>query len=120
MKTKIWKLKLVSILIGLGISFLLLELSARVYMHISKQSIESCKPSHVYYDQDFVFAKRMFKSHPFLPYCPVENDRRIITKYFPAIKQNLKYEFKLNSLGFRTPETSFEKPVKTKRIITLG
>jgi hypothetical protein len=40
--------------------------------------------------------------------------------YREEIKQTVETDYSTNSLGFRTPERPFEKPPKTKRIITLG
>jgi hypothetical protein len=120
MKTKTWKLRLVAFFLVVLLTFILLEISTRLYCFISNRDINNTRPSFYFTNKDALADKRRFKSHPFLPYSPIENDSRKIIYYRSAINQNIIYDYTQNSLGFRTPETSFEKPIKTKRIITLG
>lgn len=60
-----------------------------------------------------------FVSHPFLPYAQRPNDSRTLRT--PAPDGTLiPNDYHTNSLGFRAPETPFDKPEGVKRIVCLG
>lgn len=104
---------------SLLLAFIGAEIFVRIYFYFNKKDINTYRPSFYFSDRPRVDRLR-FKSHPFLPYLSRENDSRIIKIYKPDIKQTVTYDYKNSSLGFRTPERPYKKPLDTRRIITLG
>lgn len=103
-----------------GVIFLALELVVRSFFIVTDRDIKLFRPSFYYETKTNTLAKLRFKSHPFLPYAPRPNDRRVLTAYKPDLDKVLTYDIQNNSLGFRTPERPFAKGPNTRRIITLG
>lgn len=108
------------ILASTVISFIALEAIFRLYFTATGKDIKTFRPSFFYKNEDIAPDRRRFKSHPFMPFAPKESDERILYNYKADIGKILTYDYKNNSLGFRTPERPFQKPTNTKRIITLG
>lgn len=111
------------ILFGILIFFLVFftcEILVRSFFMITDRDIKLFRPSFYYEKKTNSLEKLRYKSHPFLPYAPRPNDSRVISIYKPDLNKVLTYNIQNNSLGFRTPERPFEKPLGTKRIVTLG
>ena len=109
------------VLVSVTISLLICEGGVRAYFALRHRDIRNYQPSFVYaYTDQRQFDRRRFISHPFLPYAPRPFDAR--TLFIDRAKDgNLqRYDYKQNSLGFRSPERPFAKPARCVRIITLG
>ena len=105
---------LVSILLTLG----LLEVASRVVCRLTKRDITRYQPTSAY--NVALADARRFISHPFLPFAPRPADARTIKVYRAETARTYAMTYKLNVLGFRTPDRPFTKPAHVKRIVCLG
>lgn len=96
------------------------EIFLRFYFKRSGKDINIYRPAFFFSNIDIPADKKRFKSHPFLPYAPKENDSRKIHVYRQEIGKVLTYDYTNNSLGFRTKEFAFQKQAGVKRIVVLG
>jgi len=103
-----------------AVAFIIAELGIRTYFKVAHKNIELYRPSFYTTTQPESNRKSRFKSHPFLPYIPLENDSRKLFIFKPETNQTILVDYTQNSLGFRTPERSYQKKENVKRIITLG
>ena len=113
--------KFIAVLVSTVLTLLVLEVGARVAFALRGMDIRSYQPSFVYVQGGSTqFDRSRFTSHPFLPYTSRPYDSRKLYVYRDGIQRVLEFDVVNNSLGFRTPERSFEKAANIKRIIALG
>jgi hypothetical protein len=110
---------LAKIFFFLVLLFVLAEAGVRIYLAVTKQNIDYFRPSF-YFEGNFVVDRSRFKSHPFMPFAPIANDKRVIHLFKPKLGKMITQDYVNNSLGFRTPERPYAKPSQTKRVVTVG
>jgi len=114
-------IKCLAVVVSLMATLLVLEACLRVAFALRGADIRRYQPSFVHARGGSTrFDRNRFTSSPFLPYAPRPYDSRKLYIYRERIEHVLEVDVVNNSLGFRTPERSFEKAPNIKRIITLG
>ncbi len=120
--------KLVVILVATLVGVALCEVGLRVYLRARHLDIRLFQPSYLeyiseqraqHYNETY-FDRRRFISHPFLPYIARPYDSRSLRYFRPGVNRIVTYDYHNNSLGFRTPERPYQKPLLAKRVVTLG
>ncbi|HEY0004845.1 MAG TPA: hypothetical protein VGB17_08535 [Pyrinomonadaceae bacterium] len=103
---------------SLLLTLVVVEVGLRLIFRSKGIDIRTYQPSFIYGVSET--DRSRFMSHPFLPYAtrPLDSRKQFINR--EEIHQVVVHDVQTNSLGFRTPDRPFEKPARTKRIITLG
>nr|AAP58611.1 hypothetical protein [uncultured Acidobacteriota bacterium] len=113
--------KLMTVLVSIFITLLVLEAGARIICARRGINIHNYQPLFTHTPGDYTRQDRArFVSHPFLPFAPRPYDSRKLFVYREGMPQLAEFDVTNNSLGFRTPERTFAKGDRVKRIVTLG
>lgn len=113
--------RLLTVVISIFIALLVLEAAARIICARRGVDIQNYRPSFARLQGNSTRQDRArFISHPFLPFAPRPYDSRKLFVYREGLQQLAEFDITNNSFGFRTPERSFAKGDRVKRIVTLG